>query len=89
MSIGWIERNSKQCFATKRRKVKEEDHPEEEKSKQISWTHALREIVINCYKFHGRDDLLPKFTEEEEVKRVPVARKVRGRARRYELLSNN
>ena len=51
---------------------------DEEKSKQISWTHALREIVINCYKFHGRDDLLPKFTEEEEVKRVPVARKVRS-----------
>merc|ERR550517_590330 len=52
------------------------DARSEEKSKQISWTHALREIVINCYKFHGRDDLLPKFTEEEDVKRVPVARKV-------------
>lgn len=33
---------------------------------QISWTHALREIVINCYKFHGREDLLPAFTEEDE-----------------------
>merc|ERR1719195_1310863 len=43
---------------------------DEEKSKQISWTHALREIVINCYKYHGRDDLLPKFSEEEDLKRV-------------------
>jgi len=43
---------------------------DEEKSKQISWTHALREIVINCYKYHGREDLLPKFSEEEDIKRV-------------------
>lgn len=33
---------------------------------QISWTHALRKIVINCYKFHGREDLLPAFSEEDE-----------------------
>lgn len=33
---------------------------------QISWTHALRQIVINCYKFHGREDLLPAFSEEDE-----------------------
>jgi nuclear respiratory factor 1 len=26
----------------------------------------LRQIVINCYKFHGREDLLPAFTEEDE-----------------------
>jgi len=49
---------------------------DEEKSKQISWTHALREIVINCYKYHGRDDLLPKFSEEEDMKRVQVSNKV-------------
>ena len=49
---------------------------DDEKTKQISWTHALREIVINCYKFHGRDDLLPKFTEEEDMKRVQTVRKV-------------
>lgn len=35
-------------------------------SLQISWTHALRQIVINCYKYHGREDLLPAFTEEDE-----------------------
>merc|ERR1719480_422828 len=40
--------------------------------KQLSWTHALRDIVTNCYKFHGREDLLPRFTEEEEVKRIPM-----------------
>uniref|UniRef100_A0A182YHK7 Nuclear respiratory factor 1 NLS/DNA-binding dimerisation domain-containing protein n=1 Tax=Anopheles stephensi TaxID=30069 RepID=A0A182YHK7_ANOST len=33
---------------------------------QISWTHALRKIVINCYKYHGREDLLPAFSEEDE-----------------------
>lgn len=32
----------------------------------MSWTHALRQIVINCYKFHGREDLLPAFSEEDE-----------------------
>ena len=54
---------------------------DEEKSKHISWTHALRDIVTNCYKFHGREDLLPKFTEEEEVKRVPLTpRKVWNRS---------
>lgn len=34
--------------------------------KQVSWTHALRQIVINCYKYHGREDLLPAFSEEED-----------------------
>lgn len=29
---------------------------------QVSWTHALRQIVINCYKYHGREDLLPVFS---------------------------
>ena len=33
----------------------------------------MREIVINCYKYHGRDDLLPKFSEEEDLKRVQVS----------------
>lgn len=38
----------------------------EEEKQKISWTHALRKIVINCYKYHGREDLLPAFTEEDE-----------------------
>nr|CAD7394506.1 unnamed protein product [Timema cristinae] len=33
---------------------------------QISWTHALRQIVINCYKYHGREDLLPAFSDDED-----------------------
>ncbi|XP_060537076.1 DNA-binding protein Ewg isoform X2 [Cylas formicarius] len=45
--------------------VRMDARTEDEKQK-ISWTHALRQIVINCYKFHGREDLLPAFTEEDE-----------------------
>lgn len=26
----------------------------------------MRQIVINCYKYHGREDLLPVFTEEDD-----------------------
>lgn len=37
---------------------------------QISWTHALRQIVINCYKFHGREDLLPAFSEDDDKSNV-------------------
>jgi nuclear respiratory factor 1 len=31
----------------------------------------LRQIVINCYKYHGREDLLPAFSEDatEETSR--------------------
>ncbi|XP_041766678.1 DNA-binding protein Ewg isoform X1 [Anopheles merus] len=39
---------------------------EKQKVSKISWTHALRKIVINCYKYHGREDLLPAFSEEDE-----------------------
>lgn len=39
---------------------------------QISWTHALRQIVINCYKFHGREDLLPAFNEEDDKSNVII-----------------
>lgn len=38
----------------------------EDMKQKISWTTALRQIVINCYKYHGRDDLLPAFNEEED-----------------------
>ena len=40
----------------------------------MSWTHALRQIVINCYKYHGREDLLPAFTEEYEEKAAAAQR---------------
>lgn len=45
--------------------VRSDARTEDEKQK-VSWTHALRQIVINCYKFHGREDLLPAFNEDEE-----------------------
>ena len=32
---------------------------------QVSWTHALRTIVKNCYKHHGREDLLPEFGDDK------------------------
>jgi nuclear respiratory factor 1 len=34
---------------------------------KVSWTHALRTIVKNCYKHHGREDLLPEFHEDNMV----------------------
>ncbi|XP_022822394.1 DNA-binding protein Ewg isoform X3 [Spodoptera litura] len=45
--------------------VRMDARTEDEKQK-MSWTHALRQIVINCYKYHGREDLLPAFTEDDE-----------------------
>ncbi|KAK2721022.1 DNA-binding protein P3A2-like isoform X2 [Artemia franciscana] len=48
----------------------------EDDKQKISWTHALRQIVINCYRYHGREDLLPAFNEEESknsgVKHIKV-----------------
>ncbi|KYN03833.1 PREDICTED: DNA-binding protein P3A2 isoform X1 [Cyphomyrmex costatus] len=50
--------------------VRMDARTEDEKQKcnplQISWTHALRQIVINCYKYHGREDLLPAFSEDDD-----------------------
>lgn len=37
---------------------------------QVSWTHALRQIVINCYKYHGREDLLPAFSNEDDKEKT-------------------
>uniref|UniRef100_T1I8E3 Nuclear respiratory factor 1 NLS/DNA-binding dimerisation domain-containing protein n=1 Tax=Rhodnius prolixus TaxID=13249 RepID=T1I8E3_RHOPR len=49
------------------------DARSEDDKQKISWTHALRQIVINCYKFHGREDLLPAFSEEDEEKSPPAS----------------
>ncbi|XP_066589795.1 DNA-binding protein Ewg isoform X3 [Prorops nasuta] len=46
------------------------DARSEDEKQKISWTHALRQIVINCYKFHGREDLLPAFSEEDDKSNV-------------------
>ncbi|KAL1492949.1 hypothetical protein ABEB36_011109 [Hypothenemus hampei] len=37
-----------------------------DEKQKLSWTDALRKAIINCYKFYGREDLLPKFPEESE-----------------------
>ncbi|CAH2050905.1 unnamed protein product, partial [Iphiclides podalirius] len=42
------------------------DARSEDEKQKMSWTHALRQIVINCYKYHGREDLLPAFSEEDD-----------------------
>lgn len=42
--------------------VRSDCRSEDEKAR-ISWTNALRQIVKNCYKYHGREDLLPAFSE--------------------------
>ncbi|XP_048488986.1 DNA-binding protein Ewg isoform X2 [Plutella xylostella] len=42
------------------------DARSDDEKQKMSWTHALRQIVINCYKYHGREDLLPAFSEDEE-----------------------
>ncbi|XP_036978128.1 nuclear respiratory factor 1 isoform X3 [Acanthopagrus latus] len=43
----------------------------EEQKQRVSWTQALRTIVKNCYKQHGREDLLYAF-EDQQVTTVPT-----------------
>lgn len=52
--------------------VRMDARAEDEKQK-VSWTHALRQIVTNCYRFHNREDLLPSFSEEEEAAAAAAA----------------
>ena len=37
----------------------------DEQKKALTWTDALRRIVICCYLHHGRIDLLPEFSAEQ------------------------
>ncbi|KAE8616805.1 hypothetical protein XENTR_v10008890 [Xenopus tropicalis] len=37
----------------------------EEQKQRVSWTQALRTIVKNCYKQHGREDLLYAFEDSQ------------------------
>ncbi|XP_022222878.2 DNA-binding protein Ewg-like isoform X2 [Drosophila obscura] len=39
----------------------------EEKQSGISYSNVLRKIVISCYKYHGREDLLPSFDDLDDV----------------------
>ncbi|XP_074600350.1 DNA-binding protein P3A2-like isoform X1 [Brevipalpus obovatus] len=61
--------------------VRSDARSEEEKQK-VSWTHALRQIVINCYKYHCREDLLPQFNEDDDKnsKETTPKEKVKSRS---------
>ncbi|KAJ8416406.1 hypothetical protein AAFF_G00356940 [Aldrovandia affinis] len=45
--------------------VRSDVRTEEQKQRQVSWTQALRTIVKNCYKQHGREDLLYAFDDQQ------------------------
>ncbi|XP_031438559.1 nuclear respiratory factor 1 isoform X2 [Clupea harengus] len=45
----------------------------EEQKQRVSWTQALRTIVKNCYKQHGREDLLYAFDDHQVVTHQPMA----------------
>lgn len=49
--------------------VRSDARSEDEKGK-FSWTHALRQIVSNCYEYHGRQDLLPSCSEYDDKTRI-------------------
>ncbi|XP_036138255.1 DNA-binding protein P3A2 isoform X5 [Monomorium pharaonis] len=59
-------------WANVRMDARSEDEKQKSDPLQISWTHALRQIVINCYKYHGREDLLPAFSEEDDKSNVII-----------------
>ncbi|KAK9975906.1 hypothetical protein ABG768_021134 [Culter alburnus] len=42
----------------------------EEQKQRVSWTQALRTIVKNCYKQHGREDLLYAFEDQVTTQQV-------------------
>ncbi|KAJ8402445.1 hypothetical protein AAFF_G00369340 [Aldrovandia affinis] len=44
----------------------------EEQKQRVSWTQALRTIVKNCYRQHGREDLLYAF-EDQNIPQQHVA----------------
>lgn len=48
-------------WANVRRDVRTDDQ-----KLKVSWSQALRQIVKNCYKYHGRDDLLHCFPSTEQ-----------------------
>lgn len=43
-----------------------------DEKKRISWTRALRQIIVNCYKYHGREDLLAQFEKGKDDTREEV-----------------
>lgn len=49
--------------------VRSDARSDDEKLK-ISWTHALRQIVSNCYEYHGRQDLLPTSSDDDDKNKI-------------------
>uniref|UniRef100_A0A4W3IWX7 Nuclear respiratory factor 1 n=1 Tax=Callorhinchus milii TaxID=7868 RepID=A0A4W3IWX7_CALMI len=45
----------------------------EEQKQRVSWTQALRTIVKNCYKQHGREDLLYAFEDQQTQTQTHIA----------------
>ncbi|XP_069765001.1 nuclear respiratory factor 1 isoform X4 [Narcine bancroftii] len=45
----------------------------EEQKQRVSWTQALRTIVKNCYKQHGREDLLYAFEDQQTPPQTHIA----------------
>ncbi|KAL5013305.1 hypothetical protein ScPMuIL_007575 [Solemya velum] len=43
----------------------------EDDKKRVSWTEALKTIVKNCYKHHGREDLLYVFSDQPQQQLTP------------------
>jgi len=41
------------------------DPRDEEAKKKSPWTEVLKEVIRNCYKYHGREDLLYPFANNE------------------------
>jgi len=44
-----------------------------DEKKQLSWTDALRQIIVNCYVHHGRLDLLPEFSQAQQMQQQQAA----------------
>lgn len=63
--------------------VRMDARPPDDKKKK-SWTVALKEIIINCYKYHGREDLLPSFEDAVEEKKEEVTKEQRETEENFE-----
>ncbi|CAG5125586.1 unnamed protein product [Candidula unifasciata] len=50
----------------------------DEEKKRVSWTEALRTIVKECYKHHGREDLLHVFSDEVSAPSVQTSTQFTG-----------
>ncbi|XP_030071913.1 nuclear respiratory factor 1 isoform X3 [Microcaecilia unicolor] len=56
--------------------VRSDVRTDEQKQRQVSWTQALRTIVKNCYKQHGREDLLYAFEDQQTQQQVATTHSI-------------